>query len=541
MAVVVGLLATAMPAAAEQRLAFIGVALDRETRDADAKLQDYLYRKAGVSFAPEDLEYGRVIERLANWKDSEGLYVARTTPYVYVAAEMLGADFEILGTYVSSATQKTTYHSYFVVSRDDFPAKPELADIIRFLGTRSKRADFIYHSQFSTSSYFLPSLYFRSHKIFHMPESTASLTAIASRRIDENSSSALVRMVAEGEADLAAVWDGTTSKFEPGHPDGGYQQYGRKVHFVQLPTVLPNDLLVCSASLDPQAKESLRAAIASMGPDEIAIGDFRTWQSFKQATEARLALAELRWSARERVAPVTVEIRLRDGQEGNAAASPLLEAGRQAVRLSGTELVLYDQDFHKHVDFVWTLEPIHDGAVALRSAIPGSDVDEQVFRISFRDTEDLTRRIVSLIHSRLHRIRYAWPYSDDPPIVIRDMAFSIPVGSVAKVQRISWLDPERNDFRAGPLFDAAIRTSEFYKYVLDRDDFPKPGSDELEFDAMSNVSFRVLLLRASEERAVFRALTVALVGLLVAAAVAAVLGLRRPSKEDQLTTATPRP
>jgi ABC-type phosphate/phosphonate transport system substrate-binding protein len=539
--VLVCLLAAAAQATAEQRLAFIGVALDRETREADAELQDYLYREAGVSFAPEDLEYGRVIERLANWKESEGLYVARATPYVYVAAEMLGADFEILATYVSSATQRTTYHSYFVVNREDFPAQPELTDIIRFLGRRSDRAEFVYHSKFSTSSFFLPSLYFRAHKIFHMRDSTPSLTAISSRRIDENSSSALVRKVAAGEADLAAVWTGTRSKFEPGHPSGGYEEYGRRVHFVELPTTLPNDLLVCSTALDPEIKENLRSAIESMEADEIDIGDFRTWSSFKQATEARLALAELRWSARERVAPVTVEIRLADGHHGNAAASPLLEAGRQAVRLSGTEFVLYDQDFHKHIDFVWKLEEIHDGAVALHSTIPGSDVDEQVFRISFRDTEDLTRRIVSLIHSRMHRIRYAWPYSDNPPIVIRDMAFSIPVGSVAKVQRISWLDPERNDFRAGPLFDAAITSSEFYKYVLDGDDFPKPGSDELEFDAMSNVSFRVLLLRASQERTVFRVLTVVLLGLVLAAAVAAVLGLRRSAAGDPMTLATPRP
>ena len=98
LAIFVGLLVPAALVQAEQRLAFIGVALDRETREADSKLQDYLYRKAGVSFAPEDLEYGRVIKRLANWKESDGLYVARTTPYVYVAAEMLGADFEILGT-----------------------------------------------------------------------------------------------------------------------------------------------------------------------------------------------------------------------------------------------------------------------------------------------------------------------------------------------------------------------------------------------------------------------------------------------------------
>ena len=516
--------------AGEERLAFIGVALDVETRQADRILQDYLRRTADIEFAPEELEYGRVIDRLANWGDSDGHYLARTTPYVYVGAEMLGADFEVLATYVSATTNRRTYHAYFVVNRRDFPAQPRLEELLRWLEQKREPARFIYHSKFSTSSFFLPSLYFRGHGIFHMPESTESLTAIHAERIEQNSSTELVRRVARGEADLASVWDGTTARFEPGGRDGMYDEFGSKVWFIRLPTALPNDLLVCSGSLDPDSKKRLKAAIGSMDRGEIGQGDFDSWQVIKDATDARLALADLRWSARQRTTPVIVEVRLAYDAEAAHGSMDLLEAIRQAVRLTGSEFVLYDQDFHEHIDFRWTVEPIHDGAILLRSAIPGSEIPEQVFQLSFADLESLTQRIASLIHSRMHRIRYIWPYSDDPPIVIRDTAASIATGSTVKVQRISWLDPVRNWFRAGVLVDARIREAGFYKYELEPDDFLQVGERGLNLNALSNEAYRVVFVSPDDEQPLFRALTVAFVSLLVLAAGGAVFDLRRRSR-----------
>jgi ABC-type phosphate/phosphonate transport system substrate-binding protein len=516
------LLIFAVSSDAQRRLAFIGVSLDQETRQADRKLQEYLYRKAEVNFAPEELEYERVIDRLANWTPAEPYYVARVTPYVYVAAEMLGAHFEILATYVSVTTGHRTYYSYLVVNREDFPSEPTLTDILRFL-SRKNRPRFIYHSTLSTSSFFVPSLYFRANKVFHMPESTESLIAVSSEKISENSSSKLVEMVADGQAELAAVWDGTKSKFEPGHPSGLFEQFGKKVYFVQLPTAIPNDLLVCSSSLDSEIKERTRKAISSMSTDEIKIGDFLTWQNIRDAADARAALASLRWFAREQVAPVTVEMRL---EKTSADAQSILESARQAVRLSGTEFVPFDEDFHQQIDFVWTLEPIHDGAVLLRSSMPGSGIPDQTFQISFKDFQDLTRRIVSVIHSSLHRIRYVWPYGGNPPIVIRDMAFTLPPDSLVKIQKVSWLDPQKNNFRAGPITDAKIRESDFYKYELDVKDTSQIG-DQSVFDPMSNVSFRVFLLRVSKEGLLFRVLTIAFLTLLVAAAVGLVVDFRR--------------
>lgn len=531
-------LAGAPAEAREERLAFIGVALDVETRQADRILQDYLRRTAEVEFAPEELEYGRVIDRLADWDAADGHYLSRATPFVYVAAEMLGADFEVLATYVSTTTSHRIYNAYFVVNRRHFAAQPQLEELLRWLEQRREPAKFIYHSKFSTSSFFLPSLYFRSHGIFHMPESTESLTAIHAERIGQNSSTELVRRVARGEADLAAVWDGTTVRFDPDRHDGMYDEFGSKVWFIRLPTALPNDLLVCSGSLASETKERLKAAIGSMERGAIGRGDFDSWQVIKEATDARLALADLRWSARQRTTPVIVEVRLAPVAGTAGGSMDLLEAIRQAVRLSGSEFVLFDQDFHEHIDFRWTVEPIHDGAILLRSAIPGSEIPEQVFQISFADLDGLTQRIASLIHSRIDRIRYVWPYSDDPPIVIRDTASSIAAGSTVKVQRISWLDPVRNKFRAGVLVDARIREAGFYKYELEPDDFLQVGDQGLQLNALSNEAYRVVFVSPDDEQPLFRALTVALVALLVLAAGGAVFDLRRRSRSGPVVGVT---
>jgi ABC-type phosphate/phosphonate transport system substrate-binding protein len=515
-AVLLGVL-LALPCAAQERLAFIGVALDLETRQADRKLQDLLARRAQVAFAPEELEYEAVIKRLTR-AGGDAPFLARATPYVCVASEMLGADLEVLGTYASATTQRTTYRSYFVVSRKAFPSPPDLPSLYAHL--RTKRARFVYHSPFSTSSFFLPSLYFRAQKLFHMPENTESLWAMDCVRVPGNSSSRLVELVASGEADLAAVWDGTRAKLAS-------TAAGAAVHFIPMPAELPNDLLVCSRSLDARTKDALRAALRELGPDGIATGDFRTWGIFEDQAEARKALAELRWQAREAAAPVTVEIRMRKGREGHAGAPALLESVRQSVRLSATELVPYDRDFHEHVDYAWTLEPVHDGALVLRSAVPGFEEAEQVFRISFRSHDDLTRRIIALVHARLHRIRSVWPYSGQPPIIIRDTAYAVPEGHVVKVQRITWLDPERDKFRAGPVFKARIDRSDYYRYELNGDDLRAGGGDSAILNPLGNESLRVLLAMPPRERWLFRGLTLAMVALLAAAAVASAWALWR--------------
>jgi len=197
------------------------------------------------------------------------------------------------------------------------------------------------------------------------------------------------------------------------------------------------------------------------------------------------------------------------------------------VRLSGTELVLFDEDFHEHIDAVWTLDEIHDGAARLTCSIPGTGIDDQVFPISFRDPQDLTRRIIGIAQARLHRIRYVWPYSGGQPIVIRDTTLAMPPGRKAPVQRITWLDQERNSFRAGPIFEVTVRASNLFVHELEAEDFRLSGGIAADLDPMSNISYRVYQLRTTPSSLWFRIVTGALVGLLGLAAIAAILALRR--------------
>ena len=67
------------------------------------------------------MPYGDVIRAFAEAGPNRR-YLARITPYAYVAAEMLGAKLNILAVYKSAATHSTTYNSYFVVRRDRFAA-----------------------------------------------------------------------------------------------------------------------------------------------------------------------------------------------------------------------------------------------------------------------------------------------------------------------------------------------------------------------------------------------------------------------------------
>lgn len=510
-------------ACGQELITFLEVALDEDTRRADEKLRRLLATEAGLTFVSErPLEYAAVIDRLVKWNPDRGAFLARTTPYVFVAAEILGADMEVVGTYLSRATGSTTYHSYFVVNRGRFQHRPELANIVEYLKAQSKPAVFGYHSKFSTSSYFLPSLYFRDNGIFHMSESMEDRIAIHAREIGESSSD-LVKGVASGEFEFAAVYDGTKTRFE--NTDSLYREYGSKVHFIQLTTPLPNDLLVASASMDSATIARIRETVGSMQNDKIDVGDFLTWRDFNSALIAREALANLRWLARERPAPVTVDVGV-SGNRENLVLEEYLEAARQAVRLSGTEFVNYDHDFHAQQDYVWTLIPIHDGAVQLRSRVIGSDIADQEFQISFKDAEDLTRRLCSLIQSRIHRIRYVWPYRTEHPTVIRDVGFSIPEDAIVKVRLISWRDPQRNLFQQGAEFDARVAHADFHKFEL-TPNFIQADDREFGFSPMSNISYRVILVRPAQESAVFRLLTVVFLLLLIGGAVAAFLELRR--------------
>ena len=515
--------------AAPPSIAFVTVAFDADVHQADVALERYLKDKTQLDFDEMSFEYQEAKYRIANWKRGSQPYLARMTPYVYVAAEMLGADSEILATYNSKATKSTTYHSYFVVRRQDFAhPSPGLSDLVDFL--RSGKARFVYHDRFSTSSYFLPALYFRSQRVFAMNDEPDANDRVIRVQVTKagKSSTDLVEMVASGQADVAAVWDGTRRKIQEQQP-----ALAAQVHFIQLPDPLPNDLLVVSRWTPAPVIRQLRDAIRSMNqndPGEIHTDDFRWWVDFKEADAARSALANLRRIAAEHPAPVTVQIQ-KAAQADSDRLAEYVEAARQAIRLSATEFVAFDEDSHNHKDVVWTLSLIHDGAVELKTDIVGSELPPQQFSISFTDSSDLTKRIGALIHSRMHRIRYVWPYEEKSPTIIRDVDFSIRPGTLLKARRITWLNPERNYFREGPLFDAAVKSEDFYKFSLDGSRFASAAGDGgWASEPMSNTAYRVVLVRPPEEPFVFRALTGVFVLILVAAAVGCTLDVRRREK-----------
>jgi hypothetical protein len=196
------------------------------------------------------------------------------------------------------------------------------------------------------------------------------------------------------------------------------------------------------------------------------------------------------------------------------------------VRLASAEFVNYDDDFHAHRDYVWTIEQVRDGTIALTSRIVGSDLDDQRFQLSYRDEEELTRRIGDLVHSRLHRIRYIWAYRPERPTIIRDIDFELPPGTEVRVRRIHWLDAQRNHFQEDAEFVAHVEHSDFFKFEL-QPAFIADADDGFGFDPMSNISYRVVLVRDSSEPAFFRILTGLLLLLLVGAGITAGVALRR--------------
>ena len=518
---------TPVSAQDKANVTFLGVALDAETKKADQKLLEYLRGEFPVQFEKREMEYGVAINTLVQWDSKkQGPVMARVTPYVFVAAELLGADLEIMGTYISRKTNRSTYHSYFVLHKSfgfqkdafkDFvqqlsnPAE-QAEELIKHLKKRETPARFIYHSKFSTSSYFLPSLYFKQKgvfSVFNNEQSNQKFIAIHSFKPDQaRGSSDLVRLVKDQKAEFAAVWDGTKNKFGS-DPD---------LHFIELPYTIPNDLLVVSRTMDSGLKQKIREAIQAMEVSDINEGDFLKWEDFNSSPKARKALASLRWLAK---VPPPAVVNLRRSHKTEAVIDETqLEAARQAVRLSGTELVLYDEDFHSAFDILWTLEQTHDDAILITSTVMDADLIQE-FYISFRkgDMANLTARIGSIIKDKMHRIRYIWPFDNEVPRVLRDVNFKIPVGQKMKAQKITWNNFNNNEYVIDTPFEVEVVQSDFHSFQLEGQGFPKKeGGNRFAFDPLSNVAYRVYLVRADDESAVYQIATKIMIGLFSLAA-----------------------
>jgi hypothetical protein len=485
--------ALARAAAAQAR--FVTVFQNANESEADRLLARVL--GAALIDAPEEHDYDAVIADLIADERAGGI-VARVTPYALVVAEMRGAKLEPIATYRSRSTHRA----------------------------EGQPATFVFHNKLSTSSYFLPSLMFRAQKVFAADTRTASSAGVTTLRVehlDTKSSSDLVKAVATGRADLASVWESTKN----------HTSFGSQVWFVPLAATLPCDVLVATRRVNTDTKHQIAATLEKRSPIASASEtpwDVETWIPWKdpEADEAHRALSDLRRSAAASAVPVIVEVR--DG-----AAAPLgaagLDAVRSAIRLSGTELVDRSEyyDYYDKSDIRWELERIHDGAVriTIRYAdfkLAGTEVTQQ-FELSFVGPTDLTKRVVSLIHSRLHRIRPVWLYLDSVPTVLRDVGFDI--GDRVPFQTIEWHDPQRNAYQLRGLPGEARLEKNDFNFELAQASFPMRTDGRLDFDPMGQQAFRVLLIRPAHERVLFQALTIALIGLFGSAGVGLVWDLRR--------------
>jgi ABC-type phosphate/phosphonate transport system substrate-binding protein len=565
-------------------ITFLSIVQDEDAAAADMRLKRFLELAVAngmkdervVRFGQEKMSYSEVIRRFAEHEEREPgkAYLARITPYAYVAAEMLGARLNILGIYRSAATGQTTYKSYFVVRKDSLAQysdwRPDdggatLEHVKAYLLKRARQAParFAYHDRFSTSSYFLPSLYFKSNNILALDNSSnPNVIPIKVARSATTSSTDLVDQVWRREVELAAVWDGTMEKFR--NPDASHtdrQQVFEDVVFIPNPLFLPNDFLVASG-LGPTTEALITHAIkdhpeagrictdreeplwrrtgtarervrcSTIDEDDRPRDDFDAWYVWDSndsevSDTARKALARLRQDARQSPMPVVVKVEAR----GEGVLDRYVNAVKEAIRLSGTEFVLADADLHVHVDMTWTLESTHDGALTLTSTLDSfgalADRYSNTFSISFVDKNDLPQRIADLVRSRMPRIRYLWPYEEKYPAVLRDLDFT-PDEHVL-VQRLKWLDPKRNEYEKEMPFPAFIENNtDLSRFRLtDEIGFPKTADGSFNFDPLSNVAYRVVVARKPQPDRVLVALPYCFIGLFGLACVGLLLDLRR--------------
>ena len=104
--------------------------------------------------------------------------------------------------------------------------------------------------------------------------------------------------------------------------------------------------------------------------------------------------------------------------------------------------------------------------------------------------------------------------------MLRDVDFDI--ATRVPFQEIQWNEPHRNDYRLeGESRVAIVENEETFEIQLARAEFPRRADNRsLHFEPMGRQAFRVLLMRVTPERTLFRALTIAFVVLLVAGAAA---------------------
>jgi hypothetical protein len=505
---------------------FLSVAPDADIKLADQKLLDYLRHKVPVTFEKQEMGYEAAVKTLVDWDpEKQGPLLARVTPYAFVVAEMLGANMEIVGTYLNKKSNSVTNNSYLVAHKDlgyentealeDFARHlnnpdAQTEDFIKILQLRETPARFVYHSKFSASSHFLPSLYFKKQGIFslftQLKGKQKFITIHSLVPEDIASSSELIPIIKGRQADFASIRESVKNKFEA----------DKDLKFIQLPYSTPNDLLVMVKpfnKLIKQIKDQILETIRRMETTDIDEGDILKWEDFNASPKARKSLANLRHLAKTTPHPVVINIR-KSQKEKSGIDEKHLEAARQAVRFSGTEMVLFDEDYHSIFDVLWTLETRHDQSILLTSTILDSGLTQE-FSVSYRngDMENLASRISWVIDHKMHRIRYVWPFDDKIPRVLRDVDFQIPVGQQLKVQKITWSDFNTNEYTVDTPFNVEVTRSDFHSFQLKGKGFSQKEDGKFGFEPLGNVAYRVFLERIPNAGETYKLTTKILIGL----------------------------
>ena len=521
---------TPAPAFSQQRtsIQFLSVAPDEETKLADQKLLGFLHQKIPLTFESQEVRYQEAVETLRNWNPKkQGPLLARVTPYVYVVAEMLGADMEILGTYLSKKTNRVTSKTYIVVHKDfgyekpDAPEefvrhvhdpKTQTEDFVHLLKQRETPARFVHPGKFSAAGHFLPSLFFKTEGIFAFaapPKSQRKFIPIQSLTPETTMNGTdAIQLVKEQKVEFAAVRESVKNRFDT----------DEDLRFIELPYITPNDLLVVIKPFHEEIQTQILESLRKMEITDINQGDILKWEDFNASPKSRKALIHLRHLAKSIPHPVVINIR-KSQKENNEINDKHLEAASRAVAMSGTEMVFFNEDDHSAFDVLWTLETLHDDSILLTSTILDSGLTQKFFiTYRFGDMENLTSRIGEIIDKKMHRIRYIWPMDNDSARILRDIDFQIPEGQPLKVQKITWNDFASNEYTVDTPFTVKVTKSNFHSFQVEGKGLPKLENGKYGFDPLGNVAYRVFLQRDIKTGDSYKTGTKILMGLFALAA-----------------------
>ncbi|MCZ6541535.1 MAG: hypothetical protein O6704_07775, partial [Nitrospinae bacterium] len=304
---------------------------------------------------------------------------------------------------------------------------------------------------------------------------------------------------------------------------------------IQLPYSTPNDLLVVIKPFDPAIKAQILETLRKMEVTAIDQGDILKWVDFNASPKARKSLANLRRLAKTIPHPVAINIR-KSQKQNTGIEEQHLEAARQAVRSAGPEMVVFNEDDHSAYDVLWTLETKHDISLLLTSTILDSGLTQE-FSVVYRqgDMEHLAAQIRRVMEQKMHRIRYVWLMDDNTPRVLRDVDFQIPVGQQLKVQKITWLNFNTNEYNVDTPFMVKVTQSDFHSFQLEGKGLPKREDGKYGFEPLGNVAYRVFLERAPQAGDAYKLTTKVLIGLFgLAALFALVEVVIRPKTPDLL-------